>query len=383
MDTVYQLWGLAPECADWDTMTRRLKKMQYKHPAKAVVCGLNAPNAVYQEIRSIVSPSNTQVFLWFPMFSELDYLKPYDPLRDWESKAYLEDVKPNGFHFRCPSSVGNMNAVLSESSEHLDKGTFDGVFLDRIRYPSFQFGLSGVLGCFCPSCCEQYHRLGLVPERLIDACERVNIRVQAHENNPLQLIAFDGSHWQIQDTDLQSLLNARCQIITESVLTARTFFAKQGLRIGLDLFTPALSYFVGQCFSSLVPLADFVKPMLYMHTDAPAGLGFELSAMNQALGGHGAEPLLSMVNASGLEEFARGEIRRMMFWKKERRAETKIYCGLEYNRLLPTPQITPDTIIDTLDLFRAAGAKGVMPSWNLISTPDENVTALIEYLSKH
>ncbi len=47
------------------------------------------------------------------------------------------------------------------------------------------------------------------------------------------------------------------------------------MKIGIDTFSPFISYFTGQDLEKLQEVADFIKPMMYRTTKAPAGLPFE------------------------------------------------------------------------------------------------------------
>ena len=311
MDAIYQLWGLSEENTDWDCLLRKLDRLMELHPAKAVVCGLFAPEEVYHRIRERAGKEGAAVYLWLPAFSELDDTATFDPLIDWQGEDYLEGRKIREFHFRCPGSVHNREIFFAEALGHLKAEKFDGVFLDRIRFPSFQFGLPGVLGCFCPHCVKRYEAMGLDPERLRAACGRLQKRISAKEINPLGLKAFDGHQWQLEDPDLQALMEARCTILEESLGWLCTAFRERGYRIGLDLFSPALSWFAGQDFQQLMKLADFVKPMMYLHTTAPAGLPYELDAVERAAGGKSKETLMKLSGGETMEAFASAEIRRM------------------------------------------------------------------------
>ncbi len=377
MDVIYQLWGLTSKNADWDHLIRQLNRLQDRHPAKAVVCGIHAPKDVYSRIISRARNDGTKVYLWLPAFSELDDLARFDPLVDWEGNAFLEGRQIRDFRFRCPESSHNRNVFFEASLKELQAGNFDGVFLDRIRYPSFQFGLSGVLGCFCPHCLKRYERMGLDPDALRGGCRRLKDRIEAGTGNPLGLTAFDGHRWQLEDPDLQALFDTRCTIMEETLEHLCSAYRERGYRIGLDLFTPSLSWFAGQDFQRLTRLADFVKPMMYLHTDAPAGLPYELDVLEQAVGKSSKKLLMALCGGTGTDDYAAAEIRRMMLLAGQASPAVHVYCGMEYNRVPVLAPVGPEQILHSLRVFRSAGAEGVMPAWSLISAPEENVDALI------
>ena len=371
MKTIYQLWGLATETGDWDSLLRRLERLQAAAPAAAVICGVGAPEEVSQRIFDLARRAGSEVYLWLPVFSEWDGLTEFDPLIDAWGQPFLQGKRLDGFRFRCPASPRNREAFYEESLRHLRRGDYDGVFLDRIRYPSFQFGLSGVFGCFCSACRERYRRMGLDPDALAEACRAL----PANGGNLLR--AFDGARWTIRDQQVQALLDARCALIAEALgeLTAR--YRTQEYKIGLDLFTPSLGYFAGQDIRRLALLADFVKPMFYMNTDAPAGLPYELDVMDRALPG-ARESLLGLRSAASVPEFAAREIRETAALLPR----TALYCGIEYNRVMPITPIGPSEMREELRVVRGAGAAGVVLSWTLFHADDAVIDAIIEEITQ-
>ena len=377
MDIIDQLWDLPPANPDWGHLLRQLNRLQDRHPAKAVVCGLYAPKDVYSRIIARARKDGTAVYLWLPVFSELDEHTSFDPLIDWRGNAFLDGREPMLFRFRCPESPRNRQLFFQDSLERLQAGDFDGVFLDRIRYPSFQFGLSGVLGCFCPHCLKRYEQMGLNPDALRAACERLESRIGQGESNPLGLTAFDGHRWQLQDPSLQALFDARCTILEESLSRLCKSYRDRGYKIGLDLFTPALSWFAGQDFGHLTHLADFVKPMMYLHTKAPAGIPYELDAVARSTGEESKKTLLALGGGETADALAIQEIIRMNSMARGRSPAVPVFCGMEYNRVPHLAPVGPEQILHSLRVFRSAGVQGVMPAWSLMSAPEENVNALI------
>ena len=379
MKAVYQLWGLTGPRRDWDTLLKKIDLIQDRHPGAALVCGLDAPAEVYERIRAAAKAKGSLLYLWLPVFSEWDDLAAFDPLTDRNGRPFLQNADlPGGFRFRCPQSERNRDLFFAESLKRLEAVPFDGVFLDRIRYPSFQFGLEGVLSCFCEKCREKYRSLGFDPDRLAGACEALEERVRRGEDDPLGLTGFDGSRWEMKDPDLKALFDSRCVIITDAIRDLGSRYREKGCRIGLDLFTPALGYFTGQDIKSLAPLADFVKPMLYLHTLAPAGLPYELDVTGSALGSGTKNRLLGLCGADDAGSLAAREIASI----RERIPGATVYCGMEINRVRDLAPVGPDEIRRTLGVFRAAGAEGVMPSWSFLSAPDENIEALLDGLNE-
>ena len=380
MNTIYQLWGIPAADTNWDQLLEKVNRLQDRHPAKALVCGIGAPEDVYARIVRRARQDGAETYLWLPVFSELDDLAAFEPLVDWQGNAFLSGSGINEFRFRCPGSGFNREAFLTDSLIRLRAGEFDGVFLDRIRYPSFQFGLSGVLGCFCPQCVQRYRRMGLDPDAMRAACERIGRAVRRKESNPMGLRAFDGHRWMFEDPDVQTMLDARCAVLEESMTALCAAYRERGYKIGLDLFTPALAFFAGQDFDRLLPLADFAKPMLYLHTDAPAGLPYELDEAAEYTGEESRKTIMALSGGTSVDGFASAEIGRLKARYGCSSPAIPVYCGMEYNRVAGIAPVGPEEIAHTLRVFRAAGAGGVMPSWSLISAPEVNIEALLDAL---
>ena len=90
------------------------------------------------------------------------------------------------------------------------------------------------------------------------------------------------------------LMSAKRNIISRQVETLCTYFRDRGFKIGADTFAPSTADFVGQDLNRLGKMVDFIKPMLYGRTNAPAGLPYELDA----LGDHIQEALSKCWNGS-------------------------------------------------------------------------------------
>lgn len=224
--------------------------------------------------------------------------------------------------------------------------------------------------------------MGLDPEALRAGCKRLQKRIDAKDKNPLGLQSFDGHRWQLEDADLQALFDARCAILEESLASLCAAYRARGYKIGLDLFSPALSWFAGQDFQHLMGLADFVKPMMYLHTSAPAGLPYELDAVEQAAGRESKTSLMNLCGGETVDAFAAAEIRRMMAMAGQASPVVSVFCGMEYNRVPKLAPVGPKQILHSLQVFSSSGAEGVMPAWSLISAPEENVNALMEGIAR-
>lgn len=376
MKAVYQLWGIAPPSPDWEELIRRTAELQAKFKAEAFICGLDAPADVYRRIRAIAESNGTKMYLWLPLFSELDAVADFDPLIDHQGHPFISERKTTGFRFRCPSSEKNISAMLNIYDQLLDRELFDGAFLDRIRFPSFQYGLSGIFSCFCSSCMAHYRALGLDSDQLRATCRNAESRILARKDNPLGMRSFDGTRWKFENKVLESFFDARCHIIEKALKRVCMHLRERGFSVGLDLFSPSLSYFTGQDFETLSKLADFTKPMLYLRTDAPAGLSYELRVMDEALGDKNL--LMRLLQTDTLEALAAGESRRMSMIKATAGFSADIFCGVEYCSVQGITYVSPETLRNDIRLLQSANAEGIAGCWNLLYATPENISAFAE-----
>jgi hypothetical protein len=181
------------------------------------------------------------------------------------------------FTFVCPNRPAAAEAVLRRVDEIISNGDYDGVFLDRIRFPSPASNPAAALGCFCESCQEAATQKDLDLAEIRTSlqgwikkpsgrCDLVRLLLQPPETQP------DTQQAQA----LQTFIKFRSESITAFVSKVVDQFHANGLLVGLDCFSPMLAPMVGQDLSALGKPVDWVKLMSYAHTLGPAGLPFEL-----------------------------------------------------------------------------------------------------------
>ena len=375
MKTLLQLWGIPTENTDWDALVRKIERIRQQSPATIAVMGIEAPTDVAASLIDLFHRDGTEVYMWVPTFSELDDVYPFHPLIDANGKAYLETGKIDTFHFRCPGCDDNGAAMEPVWTRLLDGQAYDGLFFDRIRYPSFQFGLSGVLSCFCPECVKKYKAMGLDPDRLKKAA--LDFASGNDRGRSPFFLQYDEGKWQVGDEGIQQLLDARCRIVTGAVSRAAAFARKSGLKVGLDLFSPALGYFAGQSCRDLLPLADFVKPMMYFRTDAPAGLPYEMDVLRGAVGDQLYAEFAALCGAKTVNDLVRGDVEVMRNIREKYAPSVPVYYGMEYNFVPGLAEITPDTLRQDIPVLKSLNVDGIAGCWSLDEAPVENADAFI------
>ena len=143
------------------------------------------------------------------------------------------------------------------------------------------------------------------------------------------------------------------------------YFKGKGMAVGLDLFAPAVSWFVGQDYSLLAKSADFIKPMLYRRTDAPAGIRYEYSMMKKCLpDAKGWDPLPA---EKALLETQLEAIRNVPCGR---------YPGIEINDDEQLVQTDEAYITESIAAIRDCGFEGAALCWDVMRAPQRYLRAI-------
>ena len=168
----------------------------------------------------------------------------------------------------------------------------------------------------------------------------------------------------LADALAQRFFEAKEEIIAASVTDLCRYFKTRGLIVGLDLFAPVVSRFVGQNYALITKYADFIKPMLYRKTEAPAGIGYEYALFEK--------------NAPG----AAGRLRIAMdgaFLSTQLEAVGRVSCGInpgiEINRAEEFVRTDPSYISESLSMVRDHGFKEAVLCWNVMEAPEAHIDA--------
>jgi len=357
--------GYTGDPSDLTQVLDAIRDVFARLPVSRVIMGWCVLPEVYQQAASIVHDLGAELYLWLPMFSENGLLRDCSPvigLSGQESRPYQLDDSEN-FDFYCPNSPVNQSALLSLYDEYFAGIGFDGVFLDKIRYPSLINGLDGGLGCFCPNCLTAYDEAGID----IDAL-RSRISALPYLETPFGVSDYQTGRYVFTDSLWDNFFSLRQSIVSVALRNQCAALRQLGLKIGLDVFAPFLSQFVGQDITLLSQLADFIKPMMYSATLAPAGLPFETAAL---------------LRATGMEDDPRSYYRiigfdptiqpfDLYFCAREIEALRQacicpIHPGIELNRIPGVAPTTTEYVSRCLDAYE--GAPGLVLSWNLLNMP--------------
>jgi hypothetical protein len=267
---------------------------------------------------------------------------------------------------------------------------FDGVFLDKIRFPSPANRLSEVFSCFCPHCVAKATESGLVLDEVRAVLE--DWRLGTGAGTPVDIP--EGAEWLERLVAarpvLQRFIRFRADSVSGLVAEATQRMRRLGKKVSLDVFTPALAPLVGQDFSALAPEADWIKPMIYRFGDGPANLRSELPTLIRDLGsylGQGEDAAMAWARdeVQGLEDatlagletvtplsFVRSETAKALTLFEG----TPLYLGLESVSIPGKMEVGPHDVAEILEIGADAGVQGFVLSWDLLHTPIENLKPL-------
>lgn len=323
-------------------------------PVQKVIIGWSQDKDIYRRLGEYLHDKGIRMLLWLPVFAETEEVCENSPAVDlWGQVPSNYDLAAGeGFRFNCPSDPKNAANVVGLYDQLFSDCGFDGVFLDRIRTQSFVSGVSGVLGCGCPLCVERF------------AAEGVDIEAVKSEYETKGDAFFSASSYEptagfsFENPVAAAYFKAKGHVVSASVAAIADSLRSRGLEVGMDLYAPFMASFVGQDYAILADHADFIKPMLYRQTFAPAGMGFEYDLLRKAVPDAKGYPDLKMD-----VEFLHSQLKAM-----EPYACGK-YPGIEINYRPVVAPTSPEYISESLKAVLSHGFDGAVLSWNIMQAP--------------
>ncbi len=228
---------------------------------------------------------DVECWLWFPVLA--DSVVPSENARPAVNHRGEYGIRPPGsinkpekgeenFTFFCPSDESFEELTIKTLSDLVDRYEYTGVFLDRIRYPSFANGLPLQYSCVCPACCR---KMGIDSEALYSELDFI----KGKDFLNLFRMGAECEKSSNRFPEVKRFFRHRMGLITEKVRRLREPVKAVGMGLALDLFTPALAFSVGQDYSALSGIADWIKPMTYGLAWGPAGIPLELDCLYRGL----------------------------------------------------------------------------------------------------
>ena len=344
-----------------DQIISRIDTVRQMIPVKKVIIGWSLDKDIYRQVGDYLHAHDIRMLLWLPVFAETEEVCENSPAVDlWGNVPANYDLAAGeGFRFNCPSDPLNAAHVVAIYDDYFSDCGFDGVFLDRIRTQSFVSGVGGVLNCGCPLCAERFAAEGV-------DLEAVRKAWVAKGDDFLSVSGYTPQGgFALTDTLAARFFEAKGHIVSGAVAAIADSLRSRGLEIGMDLYAPFMAPFVGQDYAILAQHADFIKPMLYRMTFAPAGMGFEYDLLRKAVPGATGYPEFSMDR-----DFLSSQLEAMEPYSCAK------YPGIEINYREGVVPTSPAYVTESLDEVMRHHFDGAVLSWNIMEAPDSHIATL-------
>jgi len=359
-------------------------------PISCVLIGWNLPDAILDACAEETARAGAKLYRWHPLLTGDG---TFSPRPEWQTVGLDGNPVPGfqdkrEFTFVCPNHPQAQEAILDHVHDRLGEQRYSGFFLDRIRYPSPALDPGRYLACFCPNCQRAAREHGIDLEDLQHHIQSLLSGPRGAYALVDQLLGDPSG--ERGDADVQALrrfLRFRADTVTRFVGTTSRAIRANGREVGLDCFSPALTWMVGQDLAALDAQSEWIKIMSYGHTMGPAGLPFELLGLANWLVDQyeieEEEALSWLSRGSGLalpstrKTLCQEGLTPQAMAAETRRARSArvsiLLAGIELVDLEGITRLNEAQITQDLRAFQSAGAHGLVLSWDLLHIPLERL----------
>jgi hypothetical protein len=351
-------------------------------------------------VREICRDFKIKTYLWYSILADISGFKveqeqaveTFDGLRGYGKNGCWDKLGEGeeDFLFLCPNDEEHIRRIFDQYQNKIKESGFDGVFLDRIRFPSPSSGFELLFSCFCKSCWNKfYDKYSEDLKGYRNQAKTVFKKFKTIDVNYLQTCQ-SFSDIIIRD-NLEKFYNFRKQNIYQVAKIFADKAKQMGKLVGVDLFAPSLAPLVSQDYQLLAKTCDWIKPMIYCHTSSPAGLPLELYCFIRAIldinptldEGQLIQEISRMIGVdlptqindllkNGISEhIICSEMQKIKEFNLPEKVDT--YVGIEAVQIPKVCNITEKILKKYLELFIKTDTKGIILSWNLLKIPDENL----------
>ncbi|MDD5014480.1 MAG: hypothetical protein PHW73_05185 [Atribacterota bacterium] len=360
-------------------------------------------------VREICRDFKIKTYLWTPVLADIlcfkieqeQAVETFDRLHGFGRNGCWDKLGKGeeDFLFLCPNDEEHMKPILDQYQSTIKESEFDGVFLDRIRFPSPSNGFEALFSCFCKYCLNKFYT------KYSEGLENYRYQVKAvFEKFKTIDISYLRTCQSLSDIIIQENLKKFYDFRKQNIYQVVKIFAdkakQMGKLVGVDLFAPSLAPLVSQDYWLLAKTCDWIKPMIYGHASVPAGLPLELYCfmkailnMNPALDEGQLTREISRIIGVDLptqinDLLKNGVSEKIICSEMQRIKEldltesVNIYVGLEAVQIPGLCNITAKILKKYLKSVTEAEVKGIILSWDLLKIPDENLKIVGDFLSK-
>lgn len=351
-------------------------------------------------VRRICRDFKIKTYLWYPILADIPDFK-IEQEQSVETFGGLRGYGKNGcwdklgegeedFLFLCSSDEEHIRRIFDQYQNKIKENGFDGVFLDRIRFPSPSNGFELLFSCFCKSCLNKfYNNYGEDLKGYRNQAKTVFKNFKTIDVNYLQTCQS------LSDVIIRDSLKKFYDFRKQNIYQVLKMFAdkakQMGKLVGVDLFAPSLAPLVSQDYQLLAKTCDWIKPMIYCHTSSPAGLPLELYCFIRAIldinpaldegqlireisriiGVDLPTQINELLKIGISEHIICSEMQKIKEFNLPE--EIDIYIGIEAVQIPEVCNIDRSILKKYLKSVIKADSKGIILSWNLLKIPDENL----------
>lgn len=349
--------------AEGQAFVSRLSHCLDRIDVDKVIYGWSPDRRVNETVTEYLQKKGIEKYLWLPVFCEIHDPETADNAVDVTGSGNhaIDDLcEGESFDFVCQSSARNLAHAISVYDEMTAGLPVDGVFLDRIRYASAANSVRDLYGCWCPRCRARYEAAGVDAERMISLSREGGV-------NAFMPRAMERGVYRYEDPDIDALMRVKRGIVTEAAEKLCAHFAGAGKKIGIDTFASGVSDFVGQDLEKLGAMVDFIKPMAYLRTYAPAGVPFEVGALGKDI----AARISQFYGADACSmDAAVAQFAALM------KTGAYVAPGIDVNRIDPICDATPQYVQTYLNRLEEIGCKSVVLAWDAMRMGEDVLDAV-------
>ncbi len=392
-----------------DNLKKRLATAKESLDLDALIVWPDQDKKSLDLVREICIDFKIKTYLWYPILADNSGFKvrseqaveTFNGLLGYGRNGCWDKLGEGGedFLFLCPNVEHNIRKIFNQYQNKIVENGFDGVFLDRIRFPSPSNGFETLFSCFCESCLDKfYDNYGEDLESYRNQTKSIFERFKTIDINYLQTCQ-SFSDIIIRDS-LKKFYDFRKQNIYRVLKIFADKARQMGKLVGLDLFSPSLAPLVSQDYQLLAKTCDWIKPMIYCHASGPAGLPLELYCLLKGIldinptldEGQLIREISRMIGVdlptqiNGIlkkgisEQIICSEMKKIKEFNLPEKVDT--YLGIEAVQIPGICNIDKSILKKYLELFIKTGSKGIILSWDLLKIPDENLRIVGDFLSK-
>lgn len=344
----------------FETIKEKAERIITKIHVSDIILGWNINKELNKQLVSYFHDKGIRVLLWLPVLSETEQVRDTTMITTVNGTIgeRVNVIEHESFSFSCPGTKKNIDHVISIYEEYFSDIPFDGVFIDKIRFPSFANGYEEGFGCFCQNCQDIFSDIDLTT---------LKKQITNHEHSLLVGHYDIDGIYHFDDNIINAFYTKRASIITDYISALTTYFKSHNLIVGADIYAPFLAYHVGQNTKQISQIVDFIKPMMYRYTNAPAGMQYEYLAYINNFSD--TKPFSSYWNDDPASDTS---IKKQFEFLAN--LPTKVYPGIEINPIDGICSTSKERLKQNLELFNEYPT--ISLCWDLMQM-DETFTPLL------